>query len=280
MHASARLKIALATSLASARVGRGAVVIESSIWVATTTGLPAARAAETIRRWTTGTISGEVSTPRSPRATMTASAAAMMASTWSTASCFSILATMGITRSVMSARSDVDVVRRAHERLGDEVDVRRLRPLEQRAIVLGDGCDAQRDAGNVDALVTRERTAHFDAGHDVATFEAHDYELDAPVVEQDRVAERDVIGQAAVAHACPGASPSHSPACSTKLSPGTNSVPEATVPTRSLGPGRSTSTPTVTPQRFSAARTPARRATSSAGSEWEAVEPGHVDARH
>ena len=40
--ASARSKIALATSLASARVGRGAVVIESSICVATTTGLPAA----------------------------------------------------------------------------------------------------------------------------------------------------------------------------------------------------------------------------------------------
>ena len=60
----------MATSEASARVGRGAEIIDSSIWVATITGLAQRRAAVTIRFWTSGTSSSGSSTPRSPRATM------------------------------------------------------------------------------------------------------------------------------------------------------------------------------------------------------------------
>ena len=41
MTASAPSKIAVATSDTSARVGTGLEIIDSSIWVATTTGLPA-----------------------------------------------------------------------------------------------------------------------------------------------------------------------------------------------------------------------------------------------
>ena len=63
--------MAVATSLTSARVGVGEVIIDSSIWVATTTGFPAWRAAATIRFWSGGTSSGGSSTPRSPRATIT-----------------------------------------------------------------------------------------------------------------------------------------------------------------------------------------------------------------
>ena len=44
INASAPSSTALATSLASARVGLDKVIIESSICVATITGLPAARA--------------------------------------------------------------------------------------------------------------------------------------------------------------------------------------------------------------------------------------------
>ena len=47
--------------------------IDSSIWVATITGLPALRQARTMRFWIAGTCSGGSSTPRSPRATITAS---------------------------------------------------------------------------------------------------------------------------------------------------------------------------------------------------------------
>ena len=73
--ASAPSSTALATSDASARVGRGAEIIDSSIWVATMTGLALRRAFSTISFWTIGTSSSGSSTPRSPRATITPSKA-------------------------------------------------------------------------------------------------------------------------------------------------------------------------------------------------------------
>ena len=78
MIASAPSKTAVATSETSARVGTGAVIIDSSIWVATTTGLPARRAARVICFWMPGTRSSGISTPRSPRATISASACSMI----------------------------------------------------------------------------------------------------------------------------------------------------------------------------------------------------------
>ena len=50
----------------------GESIIDSSIWVATITGMPRWRAARTMVFCTTGTSSGSSSTPRSPRATITA----------------------------------------------------------------------------------------------------------------------------------------------------------------------------------------------------------------
>ena len=76
MTASVPSRIALATSEASARVGRGFSIMLSSIWVAVITTLPAALAIAMIRFWTIGTSSVPSSTPRSPRATMTPSVAA------------------------------------------------------------------------------------------------------------------------------------------------------------------------------------------------------------
>src|SRR5579872_4986947 len=87
---------ALATSLASARVGRVDLVIDWSISVATMTGRRTRRATLRIWRWMTGTRSGGNSTPRSPRATITPSLAATMLSRFSTASSVSILATTGV----------------------------------------------------------------------------------------------------------------------------------------------------------------------------------------
>src|SRR3954447_6280455 len=46
--------------------------MDSSIWVATITGLPALRQARSTWRWIVGTFWGGISTPRSPRATITA----------------------------------------------------------------------------------------------------------------------------------------------------------------------------------------------------------------
>ena len=70
--ASAPSSTALATSEASARVGRGAVIIDSSIWVATMTGLALRRAVSMTCFCRNGTSSSGHSTPRSPRATMNA----------------------------------------------------------------------------------------------------------------------------------------------------------------------------------------------------------------
>ncbi len=92
MIASAPSNTAVATSETSARVGTGAVIIDSSICVATTTGLPARRAALVICFWMPGTFSSGISTPRSPRATISASEYSMIAARRSTACGFSILA--------------------------------------------------------------------------------------------------------------------------------------------------------------------------------------------
>jgi hypothetical protein len=57
MIASAPSKMALATSLASARVGRGAAIIDSSICVATMVGTPRSSARRTSCFWMIGTSS-------------------------------------------------------------------------------------------------------------------------------------------------------------------------------------------------------------------------------
>ena len=59
--------MALATSLASALVGRGATIMDCSICVAVITGFPATLAAWMMRFCQTGTRDGSISTPRSPR---------------------------------------------------------------------------------------------------------------------------------------------------------------------------------------------------------------------
>ena len=95
ISASAPSSTAFATSDASARVGREALIIDSSIWVATMTGLALLRAISTARFWTIGTSSSGSSTPRSPRATMMPSNARMISRRFSTACGFSILASTG-----------------------------------------------------------------------------------------------------------------------------------------------------------------------------------------
>ncbi|MCY1234656.1 hypothetical protein D9M72_472440 [compost metagenome] len=90
MTASAPSKTAVATSETSARVGTGAEIIDSSICVATTTGLPARRHARVSCFCRPGTDSSGISTPRSPRATISASESSMISSMRSSACGFSI----------------------------------------------------------------------------------------------------------------------------------------------------------------------------------------------
>ena len=65
--------MALATSLTSARVGRGLEAMESSIWVAVMIGMPRLLALRISSFCSNGTSSAGISTPRSPRATITPS---------------------------------------------------------------------------------------------------------------------------------------------------------------------------------------------------------------
>ena len=67
--------MALATSVDSARVGRGWYTIDSNICVAVITGFPSTLAFWVNCFWTTAILSMGVSTPKSPRAIMIPSAA-------------------------------------------------------------------------------------------------------------------------------------------------------------------------------------------------------------
>ena len=89
---SAESKTAVATSDASARVGEGDSTIESSIWVATTTGIPKSLHDCTIFFCIIGTSSGGISTPKSPRATIAASQCCNISSIFFIAIGFSNLA--------------------------------------------------------------------------------------------------------------------------------------------------------------------------------------------
>ena len=93
--ASAPSRMAFATSLTSARVGEGAEIMLSSICVATMTGRPRKWACLTIFFCSTGTSATSISTPRSPRATITPSAQRRIASRASMAWGFSIFAITG-----------------------------------------------------------------------------------------------------------------------------------------------------------------------------------------
>src|SRR3569623_1833565 len=99
--------------------------MDSSIWGATTTGLPALRLATTMRFCKPGTTSAGSSTPRSPRATMTASESSMISSRCSIAAGFSSLAMMRARRALLVAR-----------RLGIEVEAEGLAGLQVDAAVL------------------------------------------------------------------------------------------------------------------------------------------------
>ena len=90
--ASAPSNTAPATSEASARVGEGAFIMLSSICVATITGLPTRRHFATRFFWIDGTSGAGSSTPKSPRATITASVAEIISSISFSAIGFSILA--------------------------------------------------------------------------------------------------------------------------------------------------------------------------------------------
>ena len=195
MTASAPSRTALATSLVSARVGTGLSIIDSSICVATMTGLAMRRQSSTARFCTIGTASSGSSTPRSPRATMMPSNASMISSRLSTACGFSILAMTGMwrpssamitwTRWTSLALRTNDSAMRSAPRL--------QAPAQVGLVLLGQRGHVDRDAGQVDALVVRDRAADDDLGRDDGAVGLDDLDAHLAVVDQQEVAGLDVV---------------------------------------------------------------------------------------
>ena len=163
--ASVPSRIAFATSATSARVGRLEWTIESSICVAVIDGRASAPASFSSRFCTSGTSSIGNSMPRSPRATITQSAARRTDSMFSTACGFSILATSG--RRVCSRTNSTS----AAERTNDSAT--RSTPIdspwrEQLEVALGHRREAVDRPGDVQALPRGDGAADLDLGVQLA----------------------------------------------------------------------------------------------------------------
>ncbi len=189
MIASAPSSTALAQSEASARVGRGRVIIESSTWVATITGLAARRARWTARFCTIGTCSSGSSTPRSPRATMIPSKAWMISSRLSTACGFSILAITGTRRptsSMILCTSATSTALRTKDSATRSTPIRRAKRRSSSSF--------SDRAGTLTAIPGRLRPLWLEIAPPTSTrvitsvsVGLHDAQGDLAVVHQDRV---------------------------------------------------------------------------------------------
>ncbi len=167
--ASAPSRIAVHTSEISARVGRTWATIDSSIWVATMTGMFAARARRTRSFWICGTSSSGTSRPRSPRATMMPSTMPHDAAE---------------VRQRLAALDLGDDRRRGRRRLSrkartssisagertkdtrDEVDAVLNAEDDVLAVLVGEARDRQGDVREGDALVIADAAARDDAAVD------------------------------------------------------------------------------------------------------------------
>ena len=263
--ASVPSRIALATSATSARVGREEATIESSICVAVIEGRASAPASAITCFCTIGTSSIRISMPRSPRATITQSAARTISSARCTACGFSILATSGSrvwprTNSTSSARRTNDsatrstpifspVRRCSRSSSGTAGSVAAspgmLRPWrEATAPPISTTVSISPDSGRV--VVTRSRTEP-SARYMISS---------GPTASASPSQEMNMRLRS------PSPPPSPLPHTNVSGSPAPSSTMSSrSLPMRSFGPGRSCMIATARPARFDASRT--RSATSA-----------------
>ena len=193
--ASVPSNTALATSLTSARVGAGASIIVSSICVAVITGVPTSTQWRMICFCRCGTSSSGQSMPRSPRATITASAAAVISASSPSAAAVSILATMPA-RSPTTARSASTSAARRDERQRDVVDAGRGDGLGELEVLGGRGDMPQPLARQVHAGAALRAAAALDLGeHRRSTSSTAHAQRDGAVAEHDAVAGVEVVEQ-------------------------------------------------------------------------------------
>ncbi|CAM5280500.1 hypothetical protein SALBM311S_06672 [Streptomyces alboniger] len=201
MTASAPSRIALATSEASARVGRESVIIDSIIWVATITGLALRRHSSIRGRFCTmGTFSSGYLTARSPRATITPSNAITTSSYVLHRLRLLHLGDDGdpaalLVHDLVHVR---DVRGVPDEGQGDQVAAHAQREAQVLDVLLGQRRDVHGRTGQVDALVVGDDTALDHDRPDLGAHDLGDLQLDVAVVDQDLVALGHVAGQALV----------------------------------------------------------------------------------
>ena len=260
--ASAPSKMAVATSETSARVGTGEVIIDSSICVATTTGLPAARPSRVICFCTPGTFSSGISTPRSPRATISASARSMISSSRCTACGFSILAITAARPRVIFLASAMSSGRWMKDSATQSMPASSAASRSERSFSAS-AENGMVESGRLtplrsDSLPPTSTRVVMRLGSACGDGQPH-----LAVVDQQRVAG---LRRAAKISGCGRkarvASPGAGSESSTKVSPFfTIAEPPVKVPSRSFGPCRSTRMPIGRPvSRLDAAdhRRPAR----------------------
>ena len=157
------------------------------------TGLAWRRAISMARFWTSGTSSSGSSTPRSPRATMMPSKAAMISAR--------LLDRLGLLdlgddrqphADLVHDRVDVvDVLGRADEGQRDHVGAQAQRPAQVVLVLLGQGRDAHGDAGQVDALVVATTVPPSTTSvQDVGVGDLDGPQRDLAVVDEQHVAGR------------------------------------------------------------------------------------------
>ena len=191
MTQSVPSRIAFATSVASARVGKRLDTIDSSICVAVMTGFPA-RFAFAMSCFCVCAISSiGTSTPRSPRATMIPSAAARISSKCSSASERSILAMMNGTRPIFAAAvraaSSMSFARSTNDWLtastpAPSANSRHSRSRSVKALM------PEIDPRQVQSFARTQLAADRDGAMHVVAFDALDDELHKAVVEEEAVA--------------------------------------------------------------------------------------------
>ena len=145
-----------------------------------------------------GTCSSGISSPRSPRATMTASDAARISSRWASASGRSSLATMRNIAGAGFAGQPTrlsDVVRGLDEAERDHVDAERAPEPQVFRVLRRNRGSGQTHAGSVDALVLAKLTALDDGGLNPLAVRAVDAELDQTIGKQQPIARLDAGGE-------------------------------------------------------------------------------------
>jgi len=172
----------LATSVTSARVGRGEFTIESSICVAVITGRASSPAIAITRFWTIGTSSSGSSTPRSPARDHHAVGGA-----------HDLLGPLDRLR-LLDLRDQrqsrprahhLNVLRPPHERQGDHVHADLLAEGQHVQVALGHGGEVVQLAGHVDALTRRDGAARLDDRVELAVAHSADRQPHRAVGQED-----------------------------------------------------------------------------------------------